>query len=311
MSLRMFTYAIWVKQLYQRIAGNDFFHKTIEAIVPGSSQYILKIKFPTMLLSEIWIYPVKSLGGIRVTEAYVEDKGLQYDRRWMVVDENGKFLTQRLNPEMALLDVAFDAQGLVLSHRFNTENQILVPFQSVSNESLQVRVWDDVVLARTVCDQADQWLSGQLGKNVRIVEMAAYTEREMNPDNAGPGALVSFADDFPYLLISEASLYDLNSKLEERVEMKRFRPNFVISGTGPFAEDSWKNIKIGNLAFEVAKPCERCVLINVDPKTGIKGREPLKTLSTYRKVDKEILFGQNLIGLEKGTVREGDQIVVL
>lgn len=264
-----------------------------------------------MLLSEIWIYPIKSLGGIRVTEAYVEDKGLKYDRRWMVVDENGKFLTQRLNPGMAMLNVAFHQEGLVLSHQFNTEDQILVPFEPVSNKRLQVRVWDDVVLARSVCDQADQWLTGQLGKNVRIVEMTAYTERKMNPEYADPGAMVSFADDFPYLLISEASLHDLNSKLEEPVEMKRFRPNFVVSGTRAFKEDSWKNIKIGNLVFKVAKPCERCVLINVDPKTGIKGREPLKTLSTYRKVGKEILFGQNLIGLQRGTVREGDPIVVL
>ena len=246
-----------------------------------------------------------------MTEAYVEDKGLKYDRRWMVVDENGKFLTQRLNPELALLNVDFHPEGLVLSQQSNAENQILVPFKPVSNERMQVRVWDDVVLARSVCDRADQWLTGQLGKNVRIVEMTAYTERKMNPNYANPGAMVSFADDFPYLLISEASLHDLNNRLEEPVEMKRFRPNFVISGTRAFEDDSWKNIQIGNLVFKVAKPCERCVLINVDPKTGIKGREPLKTLSTYRKVDKEILFGQNLVGLQTGTVREGDSIVVL
>jgi len=264
-----------------------------------------------MLLSEIWIYPVKSLGGIRVTEAHVEEKGLKYDRRWMIVDENGKFLTQRVNTKMALLNVSLHQEGLTITEKFNSRNQISVPFEPVSSQILQVKVWDDVVLARTVCDQADQWLTEQLGKNVRIVEMAAVTERKMNPEYALPGALVSFADDFPYLLISEASLDDLNSKLEETVDMKRFRPNFVVSGTEAFAEDSWNNIKIGNVTFKVSKPCERCILITIDPETGVKGREPLKTLSTYRKVGKEIFFGQNLVSQTKGIVREGEKIMLL
>jgi uncharacterized protein YcbX len=265
----------------------------------------------SMFLSEIWIYPVKSLGGIRLTESQVREKGLQYDRRWMIVDEKGKFLTQRVNSKMALLDVSFHTDGLILSHRSDIENQVLVPFKPVSSQAIQVKVWKDVVTARTVCDQADQWLTEQLGKNVRIVEMYEESRRLMDPDYADPGTLVSFADDFPFLLISNASLDDLNSKLTDSVEMKRFRPNFVVSGTEPFAEDFWKEIIIGNIAFNVAKPCERCVLTTIDPATGTKGLEPLKTLATYRKVNNQILFGQNLVGSQTGMLREGDQVTVI
>ncbi|MEO6685614.1 MAG: MOSC N-terminal beta barrel domain-containing protein [Dyadobacter sp.] len=263
-----------------------------------------------MLLSEIWIYPVKSLGGIRQKQALVEEKGLQYDRRWMIVDEKGKFLTQRVNVNMALLDVAIHAGGLVISHRNQSDNQILVPFKTISNQTIQVKVWDDILLARTVCDQADNWLSSQLGKKVRIVEMSEQTQRNMDPTYSGKESLVSFADDFPYLLISEGSLKDLNSRLDQPVTMKRFRPNFVISDTEPFAEDSWKKVKIGQVEFIVAKPCERCVLVSIDPITGQKGPEPLKTLSNYRKVDKNIFFGQNLVSLQNGLLHEGDELVI-
>lgn len=263
-----------------------------------------------MFLSEIWIYPVKSLGGIRQSQAMVEEKGLQYDRRWMIVDENGKFLTQRINANMALLDVAILADGLLISHRFQPDSKILVPFKVVSNQTIQVKVWEDLVLARTVCDQADAWLTNQLGKNVRIVEMYAQSQRNMDPVYSGKETLVSFADDFPYLLISEGSLQDLNSKLEKPVTMKRFRPNFVISGTEPFAEDFWKNIRIGSVEFIIAKPCERCVLVSIDPVTGQKGSEPLKTLASYRKVGKNIFFGQNLVGMQNGLLHEGDEVVI-
>ena len=263
-----------------------------------------------MHLSEIWIYPVKSLGGIRVTEAYIEEKGLKYDRRWMIVDENGKFITQRTNTKMPLLNVSFAPDGLTISHRFNVENQVLVPFKSISKRLIEVKVWNDVVMACTVCDQADAWLTQQLGKKVRIVEMTESTRRIMDPNYTKNEALVSFADDFPYLLISEASLADLNSRLAEPVEMKRFRPNFVVSGTEPFAEDFWKYIKIGETDFEVAKPCDRCVLTTINPETGVKGTEPLKTLATYRKVNKNVIFGQNLISLQTGNVRQGDLILL-
>jgi uncharacterized protein YcbX len=262
-------------------------------------------------LAEIWIYPVKSLGGIRLKMSSVEEKGLQYDRRWMIVDENGIFLTQRTNPKMATLDVTLHDKGLILSERSEPKDQVLVPFFPVSESLVHVKIWNDTVLAHKVSEEADQWMAKQLGKNVSIVTMPESTRREMNFADTEHGRAVSFADDFPYLMISQASLDDLNSRLDEPIEMKQFRPNFVVSGTEPFAEDSWKQIKIGSVGFEVKKPCDRCVLVNIDQHSGKKGTEPLKTLATYRRVDKKILFGQNVISIESGVVREGEEIMVL
>ncbi|MEO6286452.1 MAG: MOSC N-terminal beta barrel domain-containing protein [Dyadobacter sp.] len=264
-----------------------------------------------MHLSEIWIYPVKSLGGIRLKESEVEARGLKYDRRWMVVDEKGVFLTQRTNPKMALIDVAITDKGLLLSTRLEAENQVLVPFQGILSRAIEVKIWDDWVWAHTISTDADAWLTAQLGKNVHIVGMSGSSSRKMNVTDSQHGDEVSFADDFPYLLISEASLADLNSRLPQPVSMRRFRPNFVVSDVPAFAEDSWNYITIGDVRFEVARPCERCVLINIDPKTALKETEPLKTLAAYRKQDRKILFGQNLVGLQNGTVREGDKIHIL
>jgi uncharacterized protein YcbX len=236
---------------------------------------------------------------------------LKYDRRWMVVDENGKFLTQRVNPHMVFVDVALHDQGLILSSRLESGNEVAVPFKSVSGEPIRVSIWNDIVEARSVSDEADAWLTKQLKKNVRIVEMTERTQRKMSKKDAVNGELVSFADDFPYLLISEGSLLDLNSKLAHPVEMQRFRPNFVVSGTEAFAEDLWQYIRIGDTSFELVKPCERCILTTIDIDTGLKGPEPLKTLATYRRQNKKILFGQNVIALNNGTVREGDAVTIL
>ncbi|MCF2489426.1 MOSC domain-containing protein [Dyadobacter sp. CY347] len=263
-----------------------------------------------MHLSEIWVYPVKSLGGIRLRESLVEERGLKYDRRWVIVDEKGTFLTQRTNAQMALLDVAFSDEGLMLSHRYDPVNQMLVPFLREDDEDLEVKIWNDVVTARTVSKLADEWLTERLGKIVRIVEMTPDTHRKMGSLYADTDRTVSFADDFPCLLISQASLDDLNSRLSQSVEMKRFRPNFVISGTTPYEEDLWKGITIGDTRFEVAKPCERCVMVNIDPNTGNKSPETLKALMGYRKEGKDIFFGQNVVGLETGVVREGDAVTL-
>jgi len=264
-----------------------------------------------MHLSEIWIYPVKSLGGIRLTKAQVEERGLQYDRRWMIVDENARFITQREINKMAILDVALTEKGLLLSHRFESESNVLVPYKPVSATPLQVTVWDDSLEALTVSNDADDWLSNQLGKKVSIVMMPKSTERKADPRYAVNGENVSFADGFPFLLISEASLEDLNSKLSEVILMKRFRPNFVVSGAEPFGEDAWKSIQIGTIGFNVVKPCARCILTTINPETGEKGSEPLKTLASYRRVNNKVLFGQNLVASQTGTVREGDEIALL
>lgn len=264
-----------------------------------------------MRLSEIWIYPVKSLGGIRLTEANVEERGLQHDRRWLIIDENNVFVTQRVFGQMALIDVALEANGLKIFLRNNPENNVIVPYEPGSGEQLSVTIWDDVVNAVAVSDEADAWLSAQLDKRVRLVMMPESTERKADPKYASNGENVSFADGFPFLVISQASLDDLNSRLEEPISMVRFRPNFVIAGTVPFEEDQWKRIRIGELDFEIVKPCARCVLTTVDPATGQKGPEPLKTLAGYRRVNNKVLFGQNIVASNFGMVREGDELEVV
>ena len=246
-----------------------------------------------------------------MTEATVEERGLRYDRRWMVVDENGMFVTQRIFPRMSLLSVSFDQAGLLISQQHNPENRILLPFERSLDTPVTVTVWKDTVTARTVCDRVDTWLSQQLGKELRIVEMTEESSRKMHPEFAKNDEQLSFADDFPFLLTSEASLESLNSQLDVSVEMSRFRPNFVISGAEPFAEDSWKRIEIGDLAFKVVSSCERCAVINVDPKTGTKSREPLRTLAKYRQIQKKVVFGQNLMFHRQGIIREGEGVQIL
>lgn len=264
-----------------------------------------------MTLSEIWIYPVKSLGGIRLSQAQVEERGLQYDRRWMIVDESGVFLSQRDYPKMALLAVALQPEGLKITDKNNTESYTVVDFET-NSESISVKVWDDEVEAELTDNQeADKWLSDFLDKKVRLVKMPDNGKRLADPRYALHGEHVSFADGFPFLLISEASLEDLNKRLSQPVTMQRFRPNLVIKGMLPFQEDAIKTIQIGDIQFSIVKPCARCIMITIDPQTIQKGAEPLKTLATYRKQNNKILFGQNLTARNHGRLMEGNHVLII
>jgi uncharacterized protein YcbX len=166
-----------------------------------------------------------------------------------------------------------------------------------------------VVEGVTVSEEADSWLSNTLDQNLRLVMMPESSFRKADPRYAKNEENVSFADGFPYLVISQASLDDLNSRLAEPISMIRFRPNFVVTGTDAFAEDQWKNVTIGNLNFEVVKPCARCVLTTINPETAEKGAEPLRTLASYRRVNNKVLFGQNMVVKDIGTIKEGDELV--
>lgn len=270
-----------------------------------------------MEISEINIYPIKSLGGISLSESVVEEKGLQYDRRWMLVDENGKFFTQREFPKMATFKVSLENEGL----RVSLENEnLLIPFEENETENeIQVEVWNSKFTAQTLQNSINQWFSNALETNCRLVRMNQNSNRLVNPVYAVRKFQdkVSFADGYPFMLIGENSLEDLNSRLEKPLLMNRFRPNFVVKDSEAFAEDNWKQIKVGNIAFHIVKPCERCVMTTIDQAKGVSdGKEPLKTLSTYRLVKKDgeskILFGQNLIAEKVGeTVKIGDKVEVL
>lgn len=265
-----------------------------------------------MRLSELNIYPVKSLKGISLETAVVEDRGLQYDRRWMIVDAERQFITQREVPRMATVTIEVGPGGLAASRN---GDKIDVSADSGTGETAYVQVWGSSVKGAFYPPSVDQWFSEALGVKCRLVSMPESTKRIVSPNFAVRKFkdTVSFADGYPFLLIGEGSLADLNSRLESPVPMNRFRPNFVVAGSGPFEEDTWKRVRIGATEFHVVKPCARCVITTVDQAAGEKnGKEPLKTLSEYRNRNGNVLFGQNLIAeTAGGRVYVGDEVEVI
>ena len=274
-----------------------------------------------MTISELYIYPIKSLGGISVVEAVVEPKSLRYDRRFMLVDTDGVFMTQRNNHQMALIDVAITGHTLRVWHRHQPADVLELPLElpipSTDSATIPVDIWDSKgVPALPVSDEADRWFTKTIGKHCRLVFMPETTHRAVDPAYALNNDAVSFADGYPYLLIGQASLNDLNQRLTEPITMRRFRPNIVVSDSTPYDEDAWHQFRVGGMDFYGVKPCARCVLTTIDPETGEAGKEPLKTLTTYRKWKTKILFGQNIVvkptdKLPIGTLRIGQPIEVL
>jgi len=264
-----------------------------------------------MYLSEINIYPIKSLKGIALNEAKIEARGLGFDRRWMLVDEHNKFITQREFPKMATLSIEIHSDHLRV---LNGHDRVDVPFEAYGDAKARVTVWGSTVKADVYQPVVNHWFSERLGLKCKLVRMPETTNRLVNPVYAVRKYedTVSFADGYPFLLIGQASLDDLNSRLSETVPMNRFRPNFVVEGAEPFAEDGWKKIRIGETVFHVVKPCERCIIPTIDQTKGIKGKEPLTTLNTYRNFKGKVLFGQNLIAEKAGTVlRVGDRLEII
>lgn len=267
------------------------------------------------ILTEIWTYPIKSLGGVALPEAEVQRRGLRYDRRWMLVDEQGLFVSQREIPEMALLGTAFDGPFLHVFSKKNTRLRLQIPLEPPLNEleKIQVRVWNDACAARLLPKIINNWFSDVLGHNIRLVYMPDSARRAVDP-NYIAGQIVSFADGYPYLLIGEASLEELNSRLDEPLPMNRFRPNFVFAGGNAYEEDQWAEFSIGKTLFKGIKPCARCIITTTDQETADRAAEPLKTLNTYRRQGNKVLFGQNVVWLgqkNKASVRVGDVLTVL
>ncbi len=263
----------------------------------------------TIELSEINIYPVKSLGGISLKQANAEARGFQYDRRWMIVDETGKYQTQRQHPNMALVAVQVDDDGLKI--QAPNFSQLNIPFQPETDEWLDVTIWANACKAQVVNEEASAWFSEFLQMNSRLVYMPNSIKLQIDPAYNINGGITSFSDGYPYLLIGQASLDDLNHRLEAPVPMRRFRPNIVVAGAQAFAEDGWEKITIGSVQFHVVKPCQRCVITTIDPETAQKGTEPLRTLSTYRLENGAVLFGMNLIPEQTGILRIGDPVTIV
>ena len=263
-----------------------------------------------MKLSAIYYYPVKSLAGIQTSQVQVAQRGIRHDRRWMLVDENGKFITQRQHPRLALVTVLPAGSGWQGHAPGEPELQIKSPESDAPAQS--VSVWRDTVAAQTAGAAAAEWFSRFTGiAGVQLVYMPETSSRRVDQTFATNNEIVSFADGFPFMLISQASLDDLNSRMAEPLPMSRFRPNLVVEDTAAFAEDDWKRIRIGDLTFQVAKPCSRCKVTTVDPITAETGKEPLKTLASYRRWDNEVWFGMNLIHEQTGMLHVGDGLEVL
>ena len=262
------------------------------------------------VLSQLNIYPLKSASGISLENTFLEQRGLAHDRRWMVVDNSGQFITQRTSPSMALIKTKLVGQNLTLNAPQMTE--LIMPLSPTEGESQEVEVWGDRCESWTTSPQSGLWISEYLGKSCNIVFMPDHSDRLVDQGYVPTQNQVSFSDGFPLLLISESSLSNLNILLPESITMKRFRPNLVVKNTDPYEEDNWEKIKIGECEFQIVKSCSRCILITVDPETGeFSGKEPLKTLARYRKKNGKVLFGQNLIAEKIGKLELGMPVEIV
>jgi uncharacterized protein YcbX len=261
-------------------------------------------------ISQLYIYPIKSLGGIALDKARVTDRGFEYDRRWMLVDHNNLFMSQREVAEMALMTVEILEQGLKATYSPKSSS-FIIPFKPETDEFAEVTIWDDICMGQFVSDRADQWFTEMLEIQCRLVYMPDETQRITDQLYAPGNNITSFSDAYPFLIIGEASLDDLNNRLGQPLPMNRFRPNIVFTGGEPFAEDQMHTILIGNIKFYGVKLCARCPIPTIDQATATSGKEPLKTLARYRFKNNKVFFGQNLVHEGLGEVSIGDELIVL
>ncbi len=252
------------------------------------------------------IYPVKSCRGINVDRAEVSATGMEHDRRWMVVGADGTFLSQRNHPELTQVSTRIEGDRLILDDA--GRSPLAIAIGRPDRDHRRVTVWKDTCDAVSEGPDAAEWFSILLGIPCELVRQPETGVRLVDRDFASPGDRVAFADGFPFLLISLASVEGLNQRLTVPVSADRFRANIIIDGCAAHAEDGWSALTIGGIEFRVAKPCARCVIITTDQRTGTRSAEPLRTLATYRTVDRKVLFGQNLVHRGTGTLGVGDEL---
>jgi uncharacterized protein YcbX len=260
------------------------------------------------ILSGIFVYPVKSLAGISANSWPVTEKGFQYDRKWMIIDNNRQFLSQRKLPKMALIKTALTDKNLILSAQGMED--LSLPLEPVDGQIINSTIWHDQCDARSVSPEADQWLSDFLKLDCRLVYQPDEVIRPVDPHYANPADKVAFSDGFPFLIISENSLAALNNEMQLNLSMTRFRPNLVISGCHAYAEDSWREIRIGAIDFRLPKPCSRCSIPTIDPETAQTDKEPLVTLNRTRKWQNKVYFGQNALHNQCGKLAIGDTVQI-
>lgn len=259
-------------------------------------------------LSQIHVYPVKSIAALTQSQAWVEKQGLAFDRRFMVASDDGIMITARKYPQMVKISATLTMTGLVL--QYPNKADLVLQYADFEMEDASATVWSDNFKAYTTTILANQWFSEIITHSVQLL----FCGQQSNRVRPKIGHNVSFADGYPLLIISEASLLALNERSSEQHTMAQFRTNLVVSNTEPFAEDGWKRIRIGEVEFEAVKPCARCILTTVDPLNGSFSplKEPLKTMATFRAdAMGEVFFGQNLVALNEGIIRAGDEVEIL
>lgn len=268
-------------------------------------------------LSGLFIYPVKSCRGHALRESAVDAWGLVHDRRYLVITPDGQFLTQRALPRMALIETELTATGLVLA---SPGHGSVTVSPADAAGPLAATVWKNTVTADDCGAPAAEWLTRFLGTPARLVRMGASYDRPLKPSKARPGDVVSFADAYPFLMLSEASLADLNDRLiatgAEAVPLDRFRANLILTDCAPFHEDTRTTFRLGEITFRQGGPCARCLVTTTDQTRGERdGPEPLRTLATYRRDPEkpgDVNFGANIIHETKsGRLRVGDVLTPL
>ncbi|MDO9213506.1 MAG: MOSC domain-containing protein [Methylococcales bacterium] len=260
-------------------------------------------------LSDLIIYPVKSLAGIHLPHWQVTSTGLQYDRQWMLVDNQGQFLSQRRLPKMALIKTALTAEQLILSAP--QQENLVLSLALTGGDVIVSTIWHDQCAARSVSLDADKWFSDFLETDCRLVYLPDDVIRPVDAKYAEATDQVGFADGFPFLIIAENSLVALNQAMQLDLSMNRFRPNLVIAGCESYAEDSWREIRIGDIEFKLPKPCSRCAVPTIDPDTAQTGKEPLTTLNRLRKWQNKVYFGQNAIHNKSGSLTVGAKVHII
>lgn len=267
------------------------------------------VPFSNPVVSALNIYPIKSCGGIVLKEARIGPRGFYKDRAYMLIDPFGYFITQREQPRMALITPTFNEDGVLIVKAPGMQEMPITPTNKGTRH--EVFIWDDTCIA---VDQGDAaaWFSTFLDTACRLVKMPEDYTRPVDSRYAiSQHDEVGFADGFPFLLISAASLNDLNARLKQPIPMNRFRPNIVVQNTLPYAEDTWRTIRIGNIIFHIVKSCARCPIPTTDQETATRGKEPLKTLATYRHAARGVMFGQNLIHEQEGSIGVGDAVEII
>jgi uncharacterized protein len=261
-----------------------------------------------MEVSGINIYPIKSLGGIQLKNSEVGLKGLKFDRRYVLVDENGVFVSQRSIPEMCLFHTSILENGFEIINTQNTK-KLTIPFELIEGEELMVKVWDDNIRCFVASDDVNDWFSENFGMKLRLCYQPDDSIRNTDPRySSNENDQTSLSDGYPILIISEESIEELNKQCPEQIDIKRFRPNIVIKGLPAFGEDELGRIIINGVEMLGVKKCARCQVINIDFETGKLGKEPLQSMKDFRKLGNKILLGINIIARSSGYINVGDFI---